>query len=519
MSTPTKPAADTPAVTTTPTPPPAETPAAPPTPTPDEITEEAKQFFIDSAFSDGRRDKKPEPKPEPAPAPEPPKAEEPKPEPAPPEKRDKKRFVPVKKAVSAEEAETIARRVQAEREQATPEPEPSKPEPLPPPPTPVDDLAGIPDEEQDHLQILAEVEKSNPAQKGLVDRQKKFYRAVEARRKEWEEKNGEGSYNPDDTDHAEFYRKGEPFVLTRDIETAKRSMIARDVEDRVLKRAEENIRKEFEPKLKKYEEAEARRVAEEERQKIEPLVADAQADAVEAVFQAVPEFKDLFKPKELTKEVVEKLKEINPYVHEFVTEEAEIAYGVVGELERLEKLEGQYQRSESAAFQTSTGRVVDPDVIINHLFQRMERTMSDAPKQERLVEGKAWISLGERTQRHQEILKSTSTPEAKKRQLDDLYATTWTISPQHVQNTFLNMAVDRVTKAAARHASYAKPPTPPTSPNGAPAAPLSAPPKQSAKADLPRGTSTSTVSDTADNSEAARTQVEKEKERFLKSAF
>jgi hypothetical protein len=136
-----------------------------------------------------------------------------------------------------------------------------------------------------------------------------------------------------------------------------------------------------------------------------------------------------------------------------------------------------------------------------------------------LDEGREWIPVGEFARRKDAILKSNTTPEARKRKLDELESTTWTVQMEHIGNYLLNQSKARSVNAAKKFAAYAKPPTPPPAPVAPPPPPPSTQPKPSAKADLPRGTATATSSDTVDNSDAARNKAEKEDEEFVGRAF
>jgi hypothetical protein len=289
-------------------------------------------------------------------------------------------------------------------------------------------------------------------------------------------------------------------------------MISRQAEESATKKVEEKLRKEFEPKFREIEAEKANRAA-------QPKIVESVADAVESVFKAAPEFEKLVEPGKLSEETVAKMAELNPAVYEYVAEEAEAVMSVVEELEKLSRLQGHYKFDARKEQDISGGRVIMPHAILDRAFRDLESKMQAAPKEDRLDQGREWITIGEQAKRADAIRKSALSADARERKLRELESTTWVVSPEHVKTYIVNQSKARIAAKSKKFANLSKPPAAAAPPVNQPAAAAAEPPKPSAKADLPRGASTASVSDTVDNSGNAANAVENQERELARLAF
>lgn len=493
--TPVTPVVETPAAPVTPPEPPA------PAPTPEEIAAEATDF-IQAAFGNGKPKAiavPPEPEPAPDPAPEP--------APAPPAEPKKKPIVVKKKPeASLEEIETIARRVAAEEREAAQVPPP-------PPVEPDQTLADLTDENKETLEVLTEMESANPARyAGISQNVRKFWKAEDDYKARWQTQNPDETFNADDPAHNAFYRKNEPTYTPADFKLASRSIIAKAA----AATAKEELRKEWEPRFKTMDAEKARRDA-------APEIQEAVNQAVVGVFAGVPDFEKLIDDGNgnyaLTKEAVTKMSEINKPIHRFVSEEAETMMSVIGELEQLTRLAEHHTFNPSMPKKLGSNRVIYPHAIINDTIHELEESLSRAPKADRIDLGRDFITNAERAQRVQAIRSSNAPSEARSRQLAALNATTWSISPEHVRDRLLKQSKARVADVVKEFSIYTKVPPAPGSAESGKATTPAEHAKAAGKAGLPKGTATSSVSDTSNNASRLNGPVTKESEEFATAAF
>lgn len=415
------------------------------------------------------------------------KPAEPAPEPESPPSGE--RFVPG--AMTPEEIKATAREAVREEIEAR-EPEPAEP-PAVPRGTPEDE--GLSEAAQDQLVVLREMAALNPAHKDLPERQKKFWKQEEKYRAQWEQANPGAAFDPNSGDHASFY-KNEPFVPMRDFKAAERSIIAREAEERAVNR----LRKEQEPRLREIELKEREREA-------APEIANSVADTAEEVFASVPQFKDLFKPKALSKADMEKAEQINPILADDAQAEMERAVVLVGELEKLTRLPGHYQIDYSKKHKAKNGQVIAPHVELEH--EAGEAEVELLKKSER--NGKKLISVAERDARVQQI---NRMPAARMKQAaEELFARYDWLQPSDTRAHIIAKSKARLSQKAERFAKITPTAAQNSAPDNKPAPstpkPAATPAKPSGKAGLPRGTSGVSSSDVADNAPKTKSEVEK----------
>lgn len=492
-------------------------------PTPEEVQQDA-QAFIEANFGSGAAKELVEPPKKEVAAKEPSKEEkaaeekpvkEEKTEQEPTEKAekekeaDKKRFTPAKKAATAEEIEAIARR--AAREEADEREKSVEKPPARETEQPVrDEDLNLTEENRETLDVISEMETLNPEKyKELGKNVRRFWKMEEQRIEKWKAEHPDEPYDPQATEHQEFYRRHEPNYSQRDFNQASRARIEKAAEERAVKR----VQSEYEPKFKAIE-------AERLERQVKPKIDAAVADAVESVFKAAPEFEKLVEPGKMTEETVKKMAEINPALHDYATEEAEEVMAVVEEIEKLTHLNGHYKFDASKEVQLeSSGKLIYPHATINRGFAVLESEMMKKPPAERLDGGREFITNREYNAKQQEILKSALTSDAKERQLQKLAETTWRWTPEDVRNFIVKQSGNRVAARAKKYANFSKAPAAEARAEGGQTQKAAEVEKPSAKAGLPKGTATSSVSDTADNAPKDKTAQQKEDEEFVRANF
>lgn len=436
--------------------------------------------------------------------------EKPTAEPEPP-KPVQDRFVPW--AMTPADVEATARQAAREEYESRTDEQP----PTTDVPHGTSDEAGLSEVAQDQLVVLKQMAAQNPAHRDLPARQKEFWKKEEKHRSQWEQANPGSMFDPNAAEHAEFYRKNEPFVPVRDFESAKRSIIAHEAEERAVTR----VRKEQEPRLRAIELREREREA-------APLIANAMADAAEEVFAAAPQFKDTFKPKELTKEAVEKMAGIDPVLAKIARDRAELTTVLVGEAEKLGRFQGDYLPDMSKQQRLSNGDVIAPHAILQAKYAECEAEYLAKPEAEQIRGGKKLLSYEDVAQRADRIHRDPKLkPEQRARALENIQKSFWWVQSKDVVKFISAENAGVVRDFAKMLEETDKLRAKGTAANGhTPKPAVTEPPKvalagqrQGGKAGLVRGTATTSASDVADNAPRSQTTLQKSTEELAKLAF
>lgn len=236
-------------------PPVVETPAAPPAvelivprseaveSTPEQLADQAREKMakMDGFWNrvnppkEGAKEKEPTPEATPA-APEPEKPKEKAkakeaPAPAPEEKPKGKRRAKEQEvdpiAIAEATGREIAREMAKERQPTAPEPEVE---------------LELPEEFERDVQVFDEMAKLKPKEYGDIRKKlAKYAKAEDDRRTTWEAEHPGEEFDPESSEHDEFYKRIKPDYDQRDFEQAKESLI----EQRVASKAEERVRQEM----------------------------------------------------------------------------------------------------------------------------------------------------------------------------------------------------------------------------------------------------------------------------------
>lgn len=242
-----------------------------------------------------KEEKKVEPKEEAKPEAkeEPPKKEKPEPPPEDVKVSKRKPKLEAKKELVdalAEAQKPLVEAIQKQQKQEAKAPEPVKP------------VLSKSDEKM--VARLKKLEEINPNYAGASDNYLSFKEKEKQYQADWEKKNPDSEFDPEDSEHSKWYERNEPSVDSDDFEEAKEALV-RDQAEKVV---EERIRKEFEPlKRKQAEESAVAKAA----PKIEKSLQTIGRNAAAAIDPEFGKLKDL-----------SKIGEENPIAAEILTDAA-----------------------------------------------------------------------------------------------------------------------------------------------------------------------------------------------------
>lgn len=479
-------------------------PPAPAAPTPANLEQDRKEFmtaFVDNPrFTRGmnRDDKKrPEPpksqEPEPTHIPAPPTAPPPPPEPGPepePEPQpeptaavDRAPVVIPKTTADPEPAPTptaddeqarIDARVNERLRAAGIDPNdpaldrndrPAHPEPRP----------ALIDEHE--AKVFAELARLNPNRYANIAAQVAEFREMEPQyRKRWMAENPGRPWNPDDEEHAAFYKQHEPQFAKRDFESATRAVERAEI----VAQVREDVRREVEPELNQLR-------AERRMNQVAPVIERAAMEASALVLSAAPEFEKVMDNGKgglvLSKDTDSKMQAINPALHLRASEVAEETMMVVAELEKMNQLGAAYPLNTAKKEQLPNGETIRPHMNIVNALDDLEEEYANAPAKDQVRNGKTFVTINERARMIAAIQQSDKlSPEAKRTKLQELNRTTWTVGPTEIKKRVIDEArgkiksySEKIKPVAAKAAAPKKgsPPPPPPAPKPAAAAPSS----------------------------------------------
>lgn len=300
-----------------------EAPAAPETQTPDPVVVAEEQKTLDQLkaelpsllFGDKKKEPTPEEK---AKAEEAKKAEETKKaaeaeaaktdeQKAAEEKKTRVRRAPDALEVARETGRAIAEGLRKNEAQTQPETATAKP---------VDNLSA---EDKDTYELFKVLSDSDPKYKGKHDEFLAFVKKAAAYRKRWEKENPGSSFDPEDSQHEDFYDANQPQFEELDLEMA-----------RVRREASVEVQRQLDEQKKEYE----RRLQEIEDKSVGPEVARQAAVAADkAVGDFIAALPDE-KLKEASKDAA-KLKEQDPLAFDVLDREAAVLRQEVGELHNI----------------------------------------------------------------------------------------------------------------------------------------------------------------------------------------
>lgn len=416
------------------------TPPEPP-PTPEELAEQAKatgEMFFSNKAPDAK------PKKEAEKSKEPPK-EEKKPDEPPKPEAEKKPDEPrkPKKSARANIIDRIGRLEESVRETIPPEDdtEPTKTETKPKeiePETPkaeTTDLS-LTDEEQDHLDALAVLER-NPKHKGAVAKVRDFWSKLDAYQTRWEARNPGEKFKPDDADHADFF-SNEPQFAENDLRVARRTVRQEQIEN-ATKSAVDKVRKEeIDPALGEFKRDKAMR------DHAPHIAAAAQKRAATLCALVSHEFEKIVttdKGPVLTQEAIAKMESEDPELFEIVNEHAEPVEVMIKEIEKVTRMPQHFRFDPSLRVSLTDGRSFRPHQQIMDAWESLEAMLTALPAEKQVWDGKKFMRGAEFQKRWAE---GNATAREK------LQRGFWTPSPDDLSDFIVQEESRKIKKAVAR---------------------------------------------------------------------
>lgn len=280
--------------------------------------------------------------------------------------------------------------------------------------------------DQRTLQAMEHLETMNPERKGLAQKTREFLSRELDYKSNWLKEHPEGTFNPADTEHEEFYAKFEPRFDQDELDDAKTDLRARAI----LKEEMPKYTAPLEQRARQVERAELER---EVRPEIERQVSVAVADLVT---QSVPEFKALIPNNRITGDSIKQMREKDPEAFEIVNREAAMLQPRIRELEALDRLGDQFELNPSLTVKTSAG-TVRPHADIINVGQDIEEEWLRKPANERVRDGRQFVTQA----KMQEILNACKG-DAKR--IDYVFSRCFTIGIPDIRAEFVRRSSDNV---------------------------------------------------------------------------
>ena len=450
-----------------------------PTPTAEELEARAKEVVSSMFPVPGAKKAEPAPaKPEEAKAPEKEALPEPEKKPEPKPAPKKPLPPPISEAVRPESLQAPA----------------AKPEPKP---APTSDLT---EEDQETLDALARMEKDGKAQRGIVDRTKRFWTDEAAYISTWQKENPGETFDADSDLHSEFYDKNEPKYDEQEFKRATKLNL------------KEQSKREIKEELKRETEAET---YEREMREHAPKNASAVTDALtEMVAEAG--FRDLIKDGKITKEVESEIDKASPHARSILMDEAQLLAAQISEIDRLERFPGKYQINPNLSVKVANGAYVQPHRMLTDFAVNLEREIANLPAEETVRDGKRFATQEEFTGQVDKIMSSNAAPAVKSKAFDALTAAYYTIGWEDIRLALIAQHSTRAKAKIERFAAITRSGTTPEATKTAPEAKVAALPEFRGQTKAP---SVSSASDNTDTSKKGGVQSGKTAEDIGRSMW
>jgi hypothetical protein len=234
------------------------------------------------------------------------------------------------------------------------------------------------EEDKERLEVLTFMGSTNPQYADLADRTRTFWKKEDEYRIKWEKENPAREYDPEASEHAEFYETHEPQVDDRQLKKAEKLMVEDRIEKRLERKNEEKRRIEKEKELQQSEAGKIKDVADDS---IVSMITQVDPDAA----------KHLEKDGKtvLSEESWAKLEEEDPGAAEILKEEGDYLGRVVTELERLNRYQDTYHPSTENPLHV---HITQEDLQRKHEEILANQKLQDTEKRKALkaLDGKYW---------------------------------------------------------------------------------------------------------------------------------
>lgn len=231
----------------------------------------------------------------------------------------------------------------------------------------VDETADMSESDKRDLEVFQHLEQQKPeAYKGVAKQFVKFTKEFEKYRTKWEEENDGKEFDPESTDHDQFYAKHQPKYDPADLEEAKINM-----------RLEAKLKERERDHEDRYGKLETRLLE----QDLAPVIDKKAGDAVAAMVAEV----DSDLAKALSEKGPDAIAESDPIAFEVLDRSAADLRGALAELEKLSHPSGRFKFDKKNPIHDSLDRFA-----VN-----LEKSIKDLPMDEQIRDGKMFATQTE----------------------------------------------------------------------------------------------------------------------------
>lgn len=301
--------------------------------------------------------------------------------------------------------------------------EPAKPEPD----------AELSDEDKATITVLSELERINPATKGIVDKTRKFWEKETSYVAQWETDHPGEEFNQGAEEHKAWYAKNEPSFTPHDFEKAKESLLESRIASKLEKKHSEDISR---VRLEhQYERA------------LPQIMATASGAVADFVALAHPDFEALITVngrRTLTPEIIAKLDEADKEATDVLEEMGEQLRLEITELETISRFASNYKLDPNRKFQLrSNGKNVYVHRDLQDFAENLENELAKVPAEETSRNGQQFVTQSEFLSKVRHI--ETTTPkEQRAAAIQNLERQFWTLDANAIRSSLI---ADRAEKA------------------------------------------------------------------------
>lgn len=323
-------------------------------------------------------------------------------------------------------AEKAAKRVEAKLAE---KPEPAKP------------ALNLSEDAEYELEIIKEMAKSNPANKGLDEKFTKFWTDEAKRKDKWEHDHSGEVYDPAADEHNDWYAKNQPTYSALEYRKAENRLAVREVarteiDQRIKPLTEEQDNWKQQQRMA----ADAHEIAGHIQSATEALVQMAAPELVKSI-AGEGEFK-------LDEVTAGKILEADPLAAQVIAESNDKLGLCIAEIEKMTRYGAKYPPVPSWKVKLkTTGETFYPHQHLEDFAVELEQTIAAEPKEETMRDGKLFMTQAAMAARAERIQESGEPAARKKTLLTDLYARYYTMDAAMVKRA---LVADLAQKAAQR---------------------------------------------------------------------
>lgn len=323
-------------------------------------------------------------------------------------------------------AEKAAKRVEAKLAE---KPEPAKP------------TLNLSEDAEYELEIIKEMAKSNPANKGLDEKFTKFWTDEAKRKDKWEHDHPGEVYDPAADEHNDWYAKNQPTYSPLEYRKAENRLAVREVARTEIDQRIKPLTEEQENwKQSQRMAADAQEIASHTHSACEALIQMAAPELVKSI-AGDGEFK-------LDETTAGKILEEDPMAAQVIAEANDKLGLCVAEIEKMTRYGAKYPPVNSWKVKLrTTGETFYPHQHLEDFAVDLEQTIAAEPKEDTMRDGKLFMTQAAMAARAERIQESGEPATRKKALLADLSTRYYTMDAAMVKRA---LVADLAQKAKQR---------------------------------------------------------------------